>query len=889
MTYKPPRHPERRALRALRSLAIPTAVALPMAVLPAAFSVLVGTTGCFEITNPNPEVDAGGPIGAAISGQIYTRSGATAPTEHLRAVRAGLAMAKKRAGDDRAEAQAEENVSPGLSAPAPRSAKDLARDNLLRDQIAIDLVDKWNKSGTELRWMSGQAVVLMEKGSIARDRVGDHVRALIASKGLEERVAASVKSCTASLFCLVELTDAAGKPLDLLETERVTGELEEERIAAQARGEKTFQSIARNFLKHSVATPNDEYYVFQWHYTAANIPTAWDYTVGSPDLIVAVIDSGLRTDHVDITGRYVQGADLIIDPNLALDGDGRDTDARDPGDLQFGEVSSWHGTHVAGTIAATTNNQSGVSGILWQGNVMPVRVLGLQGNGTDFDILSALFYAVGDPEVEGVPVTQTPAKILNVSIGGPSTPEAQQAWIEAIAELTGPNASNYGNPIIVVAAGNEGQDVVNSTPANVPGVIAVGAHNYLGQRAPYSNYGQLITVMAPGGDTERDDNQDELPDGVLSLFETQYNFIHGTSMATPHVSGIVGLLLSIQPELTQSEVRQALRSFANPAGQCSEGCGAGYVDAAALVVGSGAQPDEQPRLTTESATLVFQPGEITRQVVIRNTGGAALEWSGQISGAQGALFALQTQSGSIPAGGTQQVTIQLNRGDFEAGSANFIIDGQGAAQGQAARVDLSFADIPPPPKVNLQRVEVRLYRVNADNTLTETNNVFIARAPDFEYSFDDLEPGGYQIFAVGDDNNDTIFDPQRESVGGWPLADGVETFTVEPQTQYTNVSFGLIGGFVIGAVGDVGAPCLGESDCDFGEGADCIVDWPGGYCSRDCTLDGRCNGASCEGFDDCGNGAPCGLCLVTCATASQCRQNEGYICDDFGTCSPPGI
>ena len=870
--------------KSLRGLLVPALLSSPLVLIPAVTTLAVGSSSCIKIPQPEQEIDAGGPIGSSIAGRIYTLGNASTPSKRLAGVRAGLAMAERRAEE------AEATKSSGRMGPTGRDSAHPLKAMLASLPEAARQT-KHVVRPKALEWMPGEMVTLMDHHAIPRDEIADHVQKLVVARGLNDLVSTSVITCTAGRYCLVELTDLSGKRLDLLETERVTGELEAERAAQKDAGQTAFRAFSRNFLKYAQATPNDEYYNFQWHYAAANIPTAWDYTVGDESIVVAVIDSGLRTDHVDIQGRYVAGADLIIDPTLAQDGDGRDQDARDPGDLQFGEVSSWHGTHVSGTIAASTNNQIGVAGIMWQGKVMPVRVLGLQGSGTDFDIVSGIFYAVGDPEVEGVTPTTTPAKILNISIGGPSSPEAQAYWEDAVAVLTGPNAAPYGNPLLVVAAGNEGGNVSNSTPANIDGVIAVGAHDYLGNLSPYSNYGSKITIMAPGGNTDQDANQDQLPDGVLSLFETQYNFIHGTSMATPHVAGILGLVVSLQPDITQAEAITLLRSYANPSGQCTEGCGAGWVDATALVIGSGAQPEALPRLASDAQNVVFQPGDIRRQVVLRNTGGADLQWTGDISGAQGALFALQTSSGTIFPGETQTIEVQLNRGDFEAGSANLNIDGVGEANGQAIRIDLAFADIAPPPKVALQRIQVQLYTVRADNSIQPTNNVYIARPPNFEYRFEDLEPGGYQIFAVADDNDDEIFDPQRESVGAYPLVDNVETFTVESQTQYTSINFGLSGGFVIGAVGDVGAPCLGDGDCDFSDDAECIIDttWPSGYCTRICTDDGRCNGGSCESFDVCGEAQACGLCMKACVTASQCRFGEGYVCDDFGTCSPPGV
>lgn len=695
-----------------------------------------------------------------------------------------------------------------------------------------------------------------------------------------ERVTGRVTSCTMRLFCLVTLDDAAGKRVSMAETTRLAETLDQHRKP----GVKT---VARNFRKSAFRAPNDPYYLYQWHYDFARLPAAWDITTGDPNLVVAVIDSGLRINHPDIVSRVAQGADLISDPGVAGDGGGRDPDPTDPGDGAVGNgQSSWHGTHVAGTIAAETDNGEGVAGILWQGRVQPVRVLGMNAQGFDFDILSGVAWAVGDPDVQDVPLNQTPARVLNLSLGGPADAQGRQVWLDVIDIITVSQAARYNYPIFVTAAGNENQNVENIVPANIDGVITVGATRYDGQRAEYSNWGATIDVMAPGGQSTVDQNVDGFPDGVLSLFDNDYNFEQGTSMASPHVAGIVALALSVNPSLDQAGMQQLLRTSANPAGTCNEGCGTGHVDAAAAMLAAGGVVTEEPRLAVDVTRVIFQPGDTDQSFHVVNIGGADLSWNADVSGPQASLFSLSPASGVVPAQSTAVLTVNLARGEYAAGSANLTVRGEGAANGQSVFVDLAFNDELTTAQTNLQAVQVSAYRVDPDTgelTLAQ-DPLLTVRSLSFGYKIEGLAPGQYYVFGVGDDNNDGAFDPQRESFGAWPNNNNPKPIEVEANTEYTGVNFGLSGGFVLTTEGVVGSPCQTNADCTFAPDAECILDWPGGYCSRVCD-DGYCGaGATCEVLDC---GGPCNVCLSTCTANTQCRASEGFVCDPYGTCTPP--
>ena len=325
--------------------------------------------------------------------------------------------------------------------------------------------------------------------------------------------------------------------------------------------------------------PNDTSYSQQWHYFEAaggiNLPAAWDRTVGSASITVAVIDTGLVA-HPDLAGRSVAGWDFITNLTTAQDGDGRDADASDPGDYGCNGTSSssWHGTHVAGTIGAASDNGSGVAGVNWTSKIQPLRVLGRCGGYTS-DIADSMRWASGIA-VAGVPANATPARVLNLSLGGAGScgNTFQNAINDVVARGT----------VVVVAAGNSNIDASGASPANCNGVVTVGATTRSGARASFSNWGAKVALSAPGV-------------SILSTLNTgstvpaapSYASYSGTSMATPHVAGVVSLMLSLNPALTPAQVLTMLKSSARafPVGtgaDCTVAlCGAGIVDAAAAL------------------------------------------------------------------------------------------------------------------------------------------------------------------------------------------------------------------------------------------------------------------------------------------------------------------
>ncbi len=315
--------------------------------------------------------------------------------------------------------------------------------------------------------------------------------------------------------------------------------------------------------------PNDPLYGLQWDFRAqgtgagqspggAGFAAFWQVNqVGSRNVRVAVLDTGLDLTHPDIRGsaNVTTGVDLINNPERGGDGDGIDGDAQDAGDrCGTATENSYHGTHVAGTIgAATTNDRVGVAGGAWDVTVVPVRVLGRCG-GELADIVSGIRWAAGiAPAVNAAGqqiVNPRQADIINMSLSIKAPcPASFQAAIDAAVAR---------NIVVVVAAGNKADQVSLYAPANCNNVVVVGSNDARGGLAFYSNFGPQVDLLAPGGDTFADSDNDGRPDGVLSTRTTTagcydpvnsnstercyYSFLQGTSMAAPHVSSALALL-----------------------------------------------------------------------------------------------------------------------------------------------------------------------------------------------------------------------------------------------------------------------------------------------------------------------------------------------------------
>ncbi len=427
-------------------------------------------------------------------------------------------------------------------------------------------------------------------------------------------------------------------------------------IAARLQGNSDVLYAEPDIMLKRLTTPNDtRFFDWQWNlfspssvYTGAltaggtksavatggaNLPLAWDVTVGSSNVVIAIVDTGI-VNHQDLNGspagdtyipagRFLAGYDFISETVGTLpanfvsnDGDGRDADASDPGDwvtvaeeqayptqCDDGNTgpqnSSWHGSHMAGVAAAMTNNAMGIAGIGWNVRVLPVRALGKCG-GSLSDIAEAIRWAAGLP-VPGVPANPTPAQVINLSLGSGPTTACDGTMQSAVDAVIAAGA------VVVAATGNDGTIGISS-PAKCTGVIAVTAHTINGENADYANIGAAggaapqPTISSPGGGSPvflgnglpaTDDpnwfgyyvwstilfgntGPSSVDGSTPPRSGPAYSGFTGTSAATPQVAAVAALIKSMIPGASPTAIRNFIVSNVRPhpaGGACATGGG----------------------------------------------------------------------------------------------------------------------------------------------------------------------------------------------------------------------------------------------------------------------------------------------------------------------------
>ena len=419
---------------------------------------------------------------------------------------------------------------------------------------------------------------------------------------------------------------------------RVVDTTELDQIAATLRQDPAVLSVERNGIVHldahhaslleaaataAAATPvvpSDQLYAWQaWDYGMIDLPRAWQITTGSASVLVAVVDNGIRYDHPAVAANLTHdGYDFVSDVKVnvcgggtisnAGDGDGYDPDPTMPADYNYDDKNNCvkgltssgnHGLHVAGTIGAVGNDGVGTSGINWSVRIRPVRVIGVGGSGSFYDIAQGILYAAGLPADDGKGGTvkaPSAARVINVSLGGPSGSSALHNAVIA--------ATNAGS-LVIAAAGNDGSTTA-LYPAAYPEALAVSAVGPDGQLASYSTHGSAIDIAAPGGDIADGG-------GTYGVMSSVWNFVtntpaydswDGTSMATPHVSGVAALLLAQNPSLTGAQLRSRLTTWAVDAGPAGPDnlYGAGIVNARNSLTQSFAPPQQLYALLYDATT-----------------------------------------------------------------------------------------------------------------------------------------------------------------------------------------------------------------------------------------------------------------------------------------------
>jgi serine protease len=330
--------------------------------------------------------------------------------------------------------------------------------------------------------------------------------------------------------------------------------------------EPDIQYAEPNSIAESQMMPNNPAYSagYQWDMSMMNLPTAWEMTTGDASVIVAVLDTGIRS-HPNLDPNILTTGYNFVDMN---------SDPTEP----LAPNAEFHGTHVAGTIASIGNTGSGIAGVAWNVKIMPVRVLGEAFGGTETMIINGMLYAAGLPNSSGTTPPQR-ANVINMSLGGQGT--CSQAYQDAVNQVINAGVT------IVVAAGNDAENGNPvKTPASCQGVIAVGALDPAGNKASYSESQPYVFISAPGGEMI-----EGIHAGVLSTLPIStaggpyYKFMQGTSMATPHISGVIALMNAVNSSLTSTQIKTILATTANTLNMTvpNNNVGYGLVDAGKAV------------------------------------------------------------------------------------------------------------------------------------------------------------------------------------------------------------------------------------------------------------------------------------------------------------------
>ncbi len=546
-----------------------------------------------------------------------------------------------------------------------------------------------------------------------------------------------------------------------------------------------------NRVYHAQLTPNDSYYPLQWHYPLINLPQAWDITTGDTGVVVAVIDTGVILAHPDLQGQLVAGYDFISDPALALDGDGIDNNPDDPGDPGNPGTAIFHGTHVSGTIGAATNNSTGVAGINWAVSLMPLRVLSELG-GTGYDVMQAVRYAAGLPNDSNT-VPAKIADVINLSLGctdpctcSPSTLE-QNVYTQA---------RNQG--VIIVAAAGNNNSACPSYPAAYDGVVSVSAVDINRTRAPYSNFGATVDVAAPGGDTLQDVNGDGYGDGVLSTagsdgqgsVQPNYSFYQGTSMAAPHVAGVVALMRAVNPGLTPAAFDNLLAT-----GQLTDDIGApgrddlygyGLIDAYMATVAAGGTP-AGPTLVATPAALNFGLVGTTLTLSLGNGGGGVLTIDPPADDAGW----LQVSASSVDANGNGLYHVLIDRNGLAPGTYSATISVTSSANSVSVPVVMQVSNIAVPADAGLQYI--LLLDATSGSTISKISST--ATGGRYDYRFSNVVAGTYQVVAGSDHNHDGSFCDVGESCGAYLTASSPATIDVNADLVLDDFTTSLLTGF----------------------------------------------------------------------------------------------
>jgi len=655
----------------------------------------------------------------------------------------------------------------------------------------------------EVRAVSGSSSYLLNIGGASINQSSTSLTSeFVVGEAVFRQKASTQFSATSALpsFGKLSMNDlsAQGNPslsstIEALSQQTMTGHWTEEQIEKiktlkwlkQLNATNNYDYVEPNYIHKASFTPNDQYFNIQWHYNNIQLQDALDEPQGTGDsnVIVAVIDTGVLTNHPDLQGQLVAGYDFISSITSSLDQNGIDNDPNDPGDQSLpGGTSSFHGTHVAGTIAATTNNTIGVSGVAGGVRIMPLRVLGRNGTGTSYDIIQSLQFAAGQANDSGTVPAQTP-DIINLSLGSTSFSQAEQDIYNTLAGL---------DILVIAAAGNRNSSTPDY-PAAYNNVISVSATTLNNQRASYSNFGNTIDVAAPGGQLNTDLNGDGFPDGVLSTMgddstntiQFNYGYSEGTSMAAPHVAGVAALMKSANSNLSVSDFNTLLTNGdltddLGSAGRDNQ-FGYGLINARKAVLAATNTANASANIVLSTNTLNFGSFSNSEAITLNDSSGGTLS----INTITPSDSWLTVSADSVDANGFGSYNVNVDRSSLADGIYTGSVVFDATSTSRTLIVMMQVATTP----IAADAGYIYILAIDPDSRETIGFTEGASVNGQYVYTIENLDAGNYQIVAGTDLNGDDFICDRGDSCGAFPTLD--QTITLGVNQSTSNVDFSV--------------------------------------------------------------------------------------------------